>query len=269
MRGVHQLLDATPLILNDPVSLTLLGNDTIQQIRENPDHHRTIEARALRAHVVVRSRFTEDCLKDAVRRGITQYVILGAGFDTFAFRQPTWAADLTIFEVDQPASQKWKISRIEEAGLTVPVNLKFAAVDFEVESLQDALLRHNVSFQEPTFFSWLGVTMYLREAATDVVLKTIAKFPIRSEVVFTYTQPMDSISGFEAHFFKSLSKIVSGTGEPFINCFTTTQLEAKLYATGFKTIYFLSKDETIKRYFRDRPQDLHIPDRSSIVQARL
>ncbi len=104
MRAVHQLLDAQSLILDDPAALTLLGEDTIRQIKKNQKHHRTLEARALRTHVVLRSRFTEDRLAEAVDRGIMQYVILGAGFDTFAFRQPLWAWNLKIFEIDQPAT---------------------------------------------------------------------------------------------------------------------------------------------------------------------
>ncbi len=269
LRGVHQLLDARPLILDDPSSLDLLGPDVVRQIRESAEHHRTLQSQALRAHIVLRSRFAEDCLQDAAGRGIAQYVILGAGFDTFAFRQPAWAELLKIFEVDQPASQAWKKSRIEDADLSVAANLTFAGIDFEHESLREGLLRNGISFAEPTFFSWLGVTMYLREDATDAVLATIAQFPAGSEVVFTFTQPPESLDSRESHFHELLSKVVSGAGEPFVSYFTPEQIEAKLIGAGFKTIAFLSGEEADERYFRPRPRDLYTPRRSAIVRAAL
>jgi methyltransferase (TIGR00027 family) len=269
MRGVHQLLDAKPLILDDPVALTLLGEDTCRQIKNSKDHHQTLEARALRTHVVLRSRFTEDRLAEAAGRGITQYVILGAGFDTFAYRQPAWAKALKIFEVDQPATQAQKRLRLEQAGMAIPPNLSFAGIDFEHESLCDGLLRNGVSLAETSFFSWLGVTMYLKEDAIDAVLQTIAQFPAESEIAFTFSQPPDSLSGLESSFHSSLSKIVTGVGEPFVSFFTPAAIETKLRQTGFKTIAFFSNEEAEERYFRGRPADLHIPRRSAIAYATL
>ena len=269
MRGVHQLLDAQPLILDDPVSIKILGPEAILRIQNSPGHYRTPESQVLRSHVVLRSRYTEDCLRDAAARGITQYIILGAGFDTFAFRQPVWARHLKIFEVDQPASQRWKTSKLDEAGLSIPSNVKFAGIDFEFESLRDGLTCSGVSADEPAFFSWLGVTMYLQEEAADTVLRAIAAFPARSEVVFTFTQPPETFPGREGQFHTSLSEKVSGAGEPFISYYTPPQIEKKLRDLGFKTVVFLSKEEAHERYYRNRPQDLVIPGRSAIARAVL
>jgi methyltransferase (TIGR00027 family) len=269
MRGVHQLLDAKPLILDDPTALTLLGEDAARQIKNNRNRHQTLAARALRTHVVLRSRFAEDRLAEAAGRGITQYVILGAGFDTFAYRQPAWAKALKIFEVDQPATQAQKRLRLERAGIALPPNLSFAGIDFEYESLRDGLLRHGISLTETSFFSWLGVTMYLKEDAVDAVLRTIAQFPAESEIVFTFAQSPDSLSGQESSFHSSLSKVVSGVGEPFISFFTPAVIETKLRKAGFKTVAFLSNEEAEERYFRQRPKDLHIPKRSVIACATL
>jgi len=205
MRGVHQLLDAKPLILDDPAAPTLLGEDTVRQIKNSRDHHQTLEARALRTRVVLRSRFTEDRLAEAVGRGITQYVILGAGFDTFAYRQPVWAKALKIFEVGQPATQAQKRLRLEQVGMALPPNLSFAGINFKHESLRDGPLRNGVSLTEPSFFSWLGVTMYLKEDAIDAVLRTIAQFPPESEIVFTFAQPPDSLSGPESSFHATVN----------------------------------------------------------------
>ena len=161
----------------------------------------------MRTHVVLRSRFTEDRLAEAASRGITQYVILGAGFDTFAYRQLVWAKALKIFKVDQPATQAQKQLRLEQAGMELPPNLSFAGINFEHESLRDGPLRNGVSLTEPSFFSWLGVTMYLKEDAIDAVLWTIAQFPPESEIAFTFAQPPDSLSGPESSFHATVNSL--------------------------------------------------------------
>jgi len=182
LRAAHQLLEAKPLLFDDPVALPLLGPDALQLIQDTADKYRTPEMLALRSHVVLRSRFTEERLAAAVSRGITQYVILGAGFDTFALRQPSWAHILKIIEVDHSGTQTMKRSYIATAGLAMPDNVDFANIDFEHESLLDGLLRYGVSMDEPTFFSWLGVTMYLQKDAIDAVLRSVAMFPAESEI---------------------------------------------------------------------------------------
>lgn len=267
MRAVHQLLDAQPLILNDPAALTLLGEDTVKQLKKNRKHHRTPAASSLRAHIVLRSRFAEDRLAEAVNRGVSQYVILGAGFDTFAFRQPAWANRLKIYEVDQPDSQTQKLSRLKDAGMSIPSNVHFAEIDFERESLHEGLIRHGVSIDEATFFSWLGVTVYLKEEAIDIVLRTIAGFPVKSEIVFTFTQPPDLMSEKDNKFHSSLSQIVANSGEPFVSFFTPAAIEKKMSDIGFKSRGILSSEEAEKRYFSNRQRDLHISRRSAIAYA--
>lgn len=270
MRAVHQLLDAHPLVLDDPASVTLIGKDVAGEITKNHKHHKTLEARSLRTHVVLRSRFAEDRLAEAFNnRGVGQYVILGAGFDTFAFRQSAWARNIRIFEIDQSATQAQKISRLKDAGMTVPSNLLFADVDFEKESLLDGMIRHGVSLTEPAFFSWLGVTMYLQEEAIDAVLRTVSDFPAGSEIVFTFTQPPDLLSEKESKVHSSLSRIVTRSGEPFVSFFTPSEIEKKLYNIGYKNIVFLSNEEAEKRYFCHRPKDLFLSKRSTIVSAMI
>ena len=188
LRLAHQLLDAHPLILEDPVVERLLGKTAAQRVLSSTKRYQSSGAQALRSHVVLRSRFAEDCLLAAVKRGAVQYVILGAGFDTFALRQPEWADSLQIFEVDQPGSQEEKRSKIAEAGLEVPKNVTFIAIDFERESLLQGLLRHDISLALPTFFSWLGVTMYLNKAAINATFRAVAAFHAGTEIVFTFLQ---------------------------------------------------------------------------------
>ncbi len=262
MRAAHQLFDKQPRILDDPVALSLLGPVALQRIKDKADHYRTPERLALRAHVVLRSRFAEDRLAAAVLRGITQYVILGAGFDTFALRQPPWAQALKILEVDHPGTQAMKRSYLAAAGLAMPENAAFANIDFEHESLHDGLLRYHVSMDEPTFFSWLGVTMYLKEDAIDAVLRSVATFPAGSEIVLTFAPPPGDSPSPLAHRAASLD-------EPWVSYFEPDALEAKLRSAGFSKVEFLSPAEAEARYFRQRPGDLPVPKRTNILSAVL
>jgi len=260
LRAAHQLFESPPLILDDPVALSLLGPVAVQRIKDTADYYRTPEGLALRAHVVLRSRFAEDRLAAAAHRGTTQYVILGAGFDTFVLRQPPWARVLKIIEVDHPGTQALKRSLLAAAGLATPENAVFANIDFEHESLRDGLLKFGVSMDETTFFSWLGVTAYLKEAAIDTVLRWVATFPSGSEIALTFTRPPgDSPS--------PLARRAASLGEPWTSYFEPAALEAKLRGSGFSKVEFLSPAEAEARYFRQRPADLPVPKRTNIVCA--
>jgi methyltransferase (TIGR00027 family) len=260
LRAAHQLLEAKPLLFDDPVALSLLGSDALQLIQNTAANYRTPKMLALRAHVVLRSRFTEDRLAAAVSRGITQYVILGAGFDTFALRQPSWAQILKIIEVDHSGTQTVKRSYIATAGLAMPENAVFADIDFEHESLLDGLLRYGVSMDEPTFFSWLGVTMYLKEDAIDAVLRSVAMFPAGSEIVLTFVQPSGNSPS-------PLSRRVANLGEPWVSCFEPDALETKLRVACFSKVEFLTPAKAEERYFRQRPRDLPVPKKINILCA--
>ncbi len=260
--AAHQLLETQPRILDDPSILTLLGPVALQRIKDRADDYRTPEMVALRAHVVLRSRFAEDRLAAAVLRGITQYVILGAGLDTFVLRQPRWAQALKIFEVDHPGTQAMKRSHLTAAGLTMPKNAAFAEIDFEHESLYLGLHRYNVKMDEPAFFSWLGVTMYLKEDAIDAVLRCVASFPAGSEIVLTFAPPSgDSPS--------PLALRTASHGEPWVSYFEPDAFEAKLIDAGFSKVKFLSPADANAQYFRQRPGDLPVPKQTNILCAVL
>jgi methyltransferase (TIGR00027 family) len=269
LRAAHQLLDAAPKILEDPVAVRLLGEGVGPKICESAERYQNPEAKALRSHVVLRSRFAEDRLAAAVQRGVSQYVILGAGFDTFAFRQPDWAKSLKIFEVDHPDTQSLKRSFLTKAGLDVPANVRFAQIDFEHESLLEGLCRHHVSLEEPAFFSWLGVTVYLKEAAIDAVLKSMAAYPSGSEVVLTFKQPMVQTAGKAAEAAQKLAENVASVGEPFVSFFEPKAMEAKLLSAGFGKVEFLDLETAGTRYFASRPADLPKPKHINIVSGIL
>jgi methyltransferase (TIGR00027 family) len=262
LRAMHQMFDAQPLILDDPIAALLLDRSDSGPIDGIAERHRSAGVAALRSHVVLRSRFAEDRLAEAVSRGVTQYVILGAGFDTFALRQPAWADTLKVIEVDHPASQAAKLSRIAAAGLAVPDNVRFAGLDFERESLLDGLGRQGVSLTKPTFFSWLGVTMYLEKTAIDAVFRSAAAFPAGSEIVLTFLPTPAS-----KDTSSSLARRVTRAGEPFLSSFSPEQIASMLCDAGFASVGFLSSIEAEERYYRHRPNDLPVPAQTGIACA--
>jgi methyltransferase (TIGR00027 family) len=263
LHAVHQIVDSAPHVLEDPIIARLMGA-TPELLAERSERLQSDGARALRAHIVTRTRFAEDRLEHAVQRGVRQYVILGAGMDTFAYRQPRWATDLSIFEVDQPGTQGVKRQRLTEANLSVPVNLTYVAIDFEAESLADGFRRGGIQLDQPTFFAWLGVTMYLTESAIDAVLRTILTFPRSSEIVFTFVQPRSLAAPGDVPM---LSAMAASVGEPWVTYFEPKPLRAKLLGLGFSVVEFLTPADTSSRYFRDRSDGLAAPRRTSIVSA--
>src|SRR5579863_106550 len=175
MRAIHQTIDDEPKILDDPISPRLVDEQSefyrsrLELLERLPELTRL----RLKASFVMRSRFAEDRLAEAFRGGVRQYVLLGAGLDTFAYRQPPWAHSLRIFEVDYPATQQWKRKRLAEARILVRDNVTFVPLDFEKVSLAQGLSQAGLHPDTGTFFSMLGVSQYLTEAAFDQTLKFV------------------------------------------------------------------------------------------------
>jgi methyltransferase (TIGR00027 family) len=261
LRAAHQLVDDEPRILHDPIAPRLLGERGRQAIADRRAELFTPGALGLRAHVLLRSRFAEDQLASAVASGIRQYVILGAGLDTFSYRQPEWArsADpvLSIFEVDQPASQQVKRDRVAAADIQIPPNLTYAAIDFEREPLLEGLGRTGVDLHRPAFFSWLGVSMYLRREAVDA-LRAVAAFPSSTQLVFTYAQPRGT--------GPSIADRAAEVGEPWLSFFEPAELEQLLRSASFSTVSFLDA-ATAATYFANRTDSLAAPRSVRLVSA--
>jgi len=260
LRAVHQLLDGEPKILHDPITVRLLDADVLQQIQSNPARAHEPLAEGLRSHVVLRSRFAEERMAQAVQRGVRQCVILGAGFDTFAFRQPEWARNLHIYEVDHRATQEEKRQRLQSAGIRIPANLEFVAIDFESVSLRAGLQTSSLNFSEPAFFSCLGVLVYLSREATDAIFQLVATFPASSEIVFTFSTP-------DAEDRTALANMANALGEPWQTHFDPQTLVRVLRAIGFSTISFLSPEAADRTYFQSRNDGLHAPRRGGIGAA--
>lgn len=256
-RAAHQILDS-PRVLDDPVALPILGPEAAAQLQSERGKLDISVARYFRAFMVVRSRYAEDELARAIGRGVSQYVILGAGLDTFAYRNPYAQSALRVFEVDHPATQAWKLQRLAAGGIAIPPSVTFAPVDFEQQSLSDGLAHANFRRDAVTFFSWLGVTPYLTREAMTSTLAFVASMPKGSGVVFDYAVPRSSLSFLGRLAFDRLASRVAAAGEPFQLFFEPGALADQLRSMGFQSIEDLGTDQINARYFKDRADKLRV-----------
>jgi methyltransferase (TIGR00027 family) len=251
-RAVHQVLDPPPVLV-DPIAIPLLG----AQFSFDPARESHRIARAFRAYMATRSRYAEDHLAAAVAAGTAQYVLLGAGLDTFAYRNPH--PHLRVFEVDFPATQQWKRTLLAEARIAEPANLTFVPLDFEHMTLAAGLAAANFDPSRPAFFAWLGVVPYLTLEAFRSTLATIAALPAGSGVSFDYGLARESLSFLRRMAFDALARRVAAAGEPFKLFFTPDLLEAELRRAGFHRVEQRDADALNAMYFANRSDGLKLP----------
>lgn len=258
-RAAHLWLDDPPPILDDGISARLAGPDAEAFIRGHAERFRRARSMALRATVVARSRFAEDELAAAAIRGVRQAVILGAGLDTFAYRQPAWASDLRIAELDHPASQAAKLDRLASAGVAIPGNVRHVPIDLVTGDLAAALDRAGLDRLQPMLIAWLGVMMYLPPDASDRVLTTAAGLAPGSELVLTFAHP--AIPGRDR-----LADAVGAAGEPWLDRPDPRGLGLRLDAAGFARWTIVPPGAIRDRYFTGRT-DLPAPSRPTLAVA--
>ena len=254
-RATHQLFDS-PIVFDDPLSVRILGPEAETRLRAEPPRHRERFPMALRAFVVARARAAEDALAAAVARGVSQFVVVGAGLDTFGYRSPF--ANVRVFEVDHPATQEWKRGLLSAAGITIPTSLTFAPVDFERQTLAEGLNLAGLDAGAPALFSWLGVTMYLSDEALSSTLGFIASRPSGSGVVFDYAVARESLAWTQRLALSMLEKRVAAVGEPFRTFFSPDALRRRLTDAGFTAIDDLAADDLNARYFAHRDDGLRV-----------
>jgi methyltransferase (TIGR00027 family) len=215
-----------------------------------------------------RSRYTEDLLEDALQHGVQQYVILGAGMDTFAFRRTDVADRLQVFEVDHPTTQAMKRQRLGMLGMPFPAHLHFVPVNFTTDSLATALSASGYDPQQAAFFSWLGVTYYLTRDTVHETLKTIASLaPSGSRIVFDYMDSDAFIPEKAARLIHLMQSITSQMGEPLKTGFAPAQLSAVLRGLGFNLLENLSPAKIEARYFQGRSDAYHAFEQVHFAQA--
>ncbi|MGY4307738.1 methyltransferase (TIGR00027 family) [Bradyrhizobium sp. USDA 4369] len=228
LRAAHQTVDGACIFV-DPLARALLGDEADALIAAaSADQTK----RQLRLFMAARSRFAEDALAAAVARGVRQVVIVGAGLDSFALRNPHEASGLRVFEADHAATQAWKRERIAAAGHDLPASLTFVPVDFERQHLGEALAVAGFRPDQPAFFHWLGVVPYLRREAILAVLTFMASVP-GAEVVFDYTEPLHNYAPERRANVAALAARTAAIGEPWLSYFDPSDMADALRKCGF------------------------------------
>ncbi len=243
-RAAHQLLEGG-FFFADPLALPILGAEAQSAIdRAKAEPLR----RGLRLFIALRSRFAEESARAAIKRGVRQVVVLGAGLDTFAYRLEA-PAGLRVFEVDHPATQAEKRRRLAAARVAEPAHVGYVGCDFETQTFVDALAAAGFDSRRPTFVFWLGVTAYLTHKAVYAALAAVAALPGGAEIVFDYAAPPEAIDRPEARAaHEELARKVAAAGEPLRAYFAPPALAARLAALGFREIEDCAAEEIAARY---------------------
>ncbi len=255
-----------PWVIDDYLALPLAGQEGLALL----DRLRAEVPRpyllAFSRWVCVRTRFPEDLVEQSVAAGVAQYVILGAGLDSFAYRRRDLLDQLRVFEVDHPATQAWKRQRLAELGVELPAGLVFAPIDFERQTLREGLEEAGFDFAELAVFSWMGVTMYLTLDAINATLAAMAKCRAGSRVVLTYNQPPDVLTSGDAQITGAMAGLAAKMGEPFISRFRTAEMAQLLRQHGFGEITDFGPDEARAVYFPGHP-DVEIAGAQRLTAA--
>jgi len=264
-RAAHQMLDR-PRVFDDPLAIRMIRPHAAGRIREEAQRRdRSALSCYLRAFVSMRSRFAEDELARAYASGVRQYVLLGAGFDTFAYRNAH--ADLRVFEVDHPATQAVKRRRLEASGIVVPPTLTFVPVDLTEASLRAALDDAGFDATSPALFAWLGVSMYLSLEDVRTTLGIIGSLARGTCLVFDYAVPPSSLGWIERVFYRLMIGRVARIGEPWKTFLTPDDLVAELARAGLELEEDLGPGAINARYFAGRDDGLKVSSAGRIARA--
>jgi methyltransferase (TIGR00027 family) len=265
-RAAHQLLDE-PRIFEDPIAVGLVPEACERGILDAADEHHAPLPTMLRSLFALRNRFAEDRLAAAAARGVRQYVILGAGLDTFPWRQPAFAKTLRIFFVDHPATLTWSMARFRERGLTTPANLSFVAADLEAHELRERLSEHGFDPQVSAFSSVLGVTQYLTRHAIETLFRFTASLPVQSEVVFSFSPPDDELGGAERAAAIQSAHLTETMGEPWLTRLRPSEAFDLITRLEFGEVFHLTPKRAQQRYFDGRNDTLKASRLEQLIAA--
>jgi len=253
-RALHVAVDPPPHVLDDEIGLRLAAPEDAWRERRDMDPGFT---RTFRAGIVARARVVEDLVAAEAARGVGQYVILGAGLDTFAQRRPDLGGRLHVFEVDQPGTQAWKRQRLVDLGFGVPPWLHLVPVDFEAgDAWLERLSAAGFDAAKPAVVASTGVSMYLTEEAIAATLRQVAGLAPRSTLAMTFILPMELADPEERPGREIAEKGARAAGTPFISFFAPADVVALARACGFKEARVVSREEVVQRYFAGRTDGL-------------
>jgi len=277
-RGHHFLTAPEPKILRDDLALALTGLDTLEAAQGYIDtmidaftalsdrETATIFMKRIDGAVCMRSRVVEEELAIARERGVKQLVILGAGLDTTAYRCLDLTEGLQVFEVDHPSTQAWKRERLEAANISIPSNVKFVGFDFENQTLAEALKAGDIRSDMPTFFTWLGVHMYLTDEAVRSTLAVLGQYPKGSEMVMDFISPSYVLAGgVSENSVDYLQNVVSEMGEPIKSKYSEPDLETMLKNVGFNDVKFLTARWLVDNYLGGDKSSFDMPDEATSI----
>ena len=256
-RAVHQLLDE-PRVLDDPLSLSLLGSELSKAVSTDPFVYNDSSARSMRAGIVARSLLSENTLNAAVARGVSQVVSLGAGLDTYALRHGASMPQVTLYEVDQPAMLNLKQDRMVQTGLTIPARVQFVAADLTRQNWLEALAGSGFDCTQPVAISWMGVSPYLTPEQVYNVLASVAGLAPGSVIVFDYRVATNLLNPIEQSIVAVSEQIFAAMGEPWLSQFHPETLVEELHGMGFAQVDNNDAADLNQRYFHRRKDGLQI-----------
>ena len=263
-RALHMHADAEPHILNDDIGAKLVGEDNWRD-REDMDAEFT---KPMRASIVGRARFVEDLVEEQVKQGVSQYIILGAGLDTFAQRRLDLTPRLHVFEIDQPATQAWKQKRLIETGFTIPDWLHFVPVDFEAgQSWWDQLIASRFDRHKPAVAVSTGVSMYLTKEANVATLEQVAALAPGSTFAMTFMLALEHLEPDERSMMEYVMKKAHEGGTPFLSLYSPEDILATAKVAGFKNPRYVSAENIYQRYFASRKDGLRVRSAEAFLVA--
>ncbi len=265
-RALHAEIDPPPHVLDDTLGLRLV--DPPAGWRDRPDMGARATQHA-RASIVGRARFVEDRVAEEAAAGVRQFVILGAGLDTFAERQPTLASTVRVYEVDQPGTQAWKRKRLADLGIDLPDGLRFVPVDFEVgASWWNELVAADFDAAAPAVVASTGVSMYLTREAIDATLRQVAALPSGSTLIMSYMVPLELVSPLERPGRDWAERGAAAAGTPFRSFFSGEAMLEVARAAGFRQVTRVAPGDLAARYFAGRADGLHPSSSEELLVAR-
>jgi methyltransferase (TIGR00027 family) len=263
-RALHVQLDPLPHVLEDEVGLDLAAPEEGWRGRGDMD---PVATSGFRASIVARARFVEDLVAEEAAKGVDQYVILGAGLDTFAQRMPDLASTLQVFEVDPPGPQAWKRQRLDDLGLGVPEWLHLVPVDFESSDGWKELAAAGFDSGRSAVVASTGVTMYVTKDATASTLRRVAALAAGSTLVMTFLLPPRILEAPARAVIETTEQNARASGTPFISFFSPEEMLALANDAGFRAAQCFPTTDLGERYFADRPDGLQPPRGESLLLA--
>lgn len=264
-RALHVQVDAAPHVLEDEVGLQLVAPENGWQRRPDMDPQFT---RLFRASIVARARFIEDLVVEEAGHGVSQYVLLGAGLDTFAQRRPEIASSLKVFEVDQPSPQAWKRQRLINCGFSIPEWLRLVPVDFEAGgSWWEQLKNAGFDDGQSAVVASTGVSMYLTKDAIAATLRQVAALAPGSTLAMTFLLPLELMDPEVRPGFQMAEKGARANGTPFLSFFTPEEMLALAREAGFRDARHVSTGDLSQRYFAGRTDGLRLVSSEELVVA--